>query len=114
MTTRGMVPHAALAFVLAIASACEQNVTEVTLLMEEFRFEPSQVTVSGRTPLRLRVVNHGHEAHEFLVPSLFPDAVRIDPGRTVEILVTPPPGTYAFRCRIRGHGGMDGTLIVAS
>ncbi|HZS12221.1 MAG TPA: cupredoxin domain-containing protein [Nitrospirales bacterium] len=106
--------HGAVAFLIASTAACEPSVTEVTLMMEEFRFVPSQITVPAGTPLRLHVQNRGHEPHEFQFPRVFSDAIRIEPGRTAELLITPRPGIQAFRCRIRGHGGMEGTLIASS
>ncbi|MER3424925.1 MAG: hypothetical protein C4293_18585 [Nitrospiraceae bacterium] len=77
-------------------------------------------------PALLRIVNEGREIHEFGSPLLsdpqvhvrieppqnLPSNVRITPGRTATITLQAPPGTYLFRCVIRGHAGMTGTLII--
>ncbi len=80
-------------------------------------------------PIHLLIVNEGRERREF-TSSLLANAeiqiladppltltrntgtVSIDPGRSVEIRVQAPASTCLFHCRIRGHAGMRGVMIV--
>ncbi len=99
------------------------------LVAQDYRFVPTDIRVLADRPIRLLIVNEGRERHEF-TSSLLAKAevqmladppltltrntgtVSIDPGRSVEIRVQAPAGTYLFHCRIRGHAGMRGTMIV--
>ncbi len=99
------------------------------LAAQDYRFVPTDIHVLADRPIRLLIVNEGRERHEF-TSSLLANAevqiltdppftltrnsgtVSIDPGRSVEIRVQAPAGTYLFHCRIRGHAGMRGTMIV--
>lgn len=109
--------------------ACEPRVQEVRIAAQDFRFIPSEIRLHAADPIRLVIVNEGREPHDFTSPLLFdprvrnlPDAgpgqpqqsgrFRILPGRSVTVTFQAPPGTYLFRCQIRGHAGMIGTLIV--
>jgi plastocyanin len=105
--------------------ACD-GAQRVALTTEDFRFTPDVVRVKA-APLILRVYNAGREVHEFDSPVLMyaPKAAKskdasasdanglvIRPGQSVEIAMAPPPGTYLYICRRKGHGNMTGTLIV--
>ncbi len=99
------------------------------LAAQDYRFVPTDIRVLADRPIRLLIVNEGRERHEF-TSSLLANAevqiltdppftltrnsgtVSIDPGRSVEIRVQAPAGTYLFHCQIRGHTGMRGTMIV--
>ncbi len=39
--------------------------------------------------------------------------VRLGPGESIKFVVRLPPGTYPFRCWIKGHTGMEGTIQVS-
>ncbi len=99
----------------------------MSLTAEDFRFMPAIVRVSASAPLSLSVYNAGREIHEFDSPILMyaPDAaaqgnkdaggspgILIKPGQSVKFLAAPPPGTYLYICRRKGHANMTGTLIV--
>jgi plastocyanin len=103
--------------------ACDQT-QSVSLNAEDFRFTPQLVTVSSETPLILTVYNSGREVHEFDSPLLMYAAnisaagsmketgIVLEPGKSVQLTMAPPPGTYLYICRRKGHASMAGTLIV--
>lgn len=110
----------------ASLQACDGTQT-VSLTAEDFRFVPGMVRVSASAPLTLSVYNAGREIHEFDSPILAyaPKAAAqgvkdsdgspgmlIKPGQRVRLVAAPPPGTYLYICRRKGHANMTGTLIV--
>jgi plastocyanin len=100
--------------------ACDGPMQPVSLTAEDFRFVPDVVRVNASRPLSISVYNGGREAHEFdsrmlvygvnVVPH--GSGMRLQPGDTLGIVVAPPPGTYLYICRRKGHANMTGTLIV--
>lgn len=114
------------AAVIALAAAlvaCERGEQAVRVAAQDFRFSPDTVRLHADAPARLTIVNEGREPHEFTSPLLTdarvrlleaPESFRLPPGRSLAIVFQAPPGTYPFRCRVRGHPGMEGTLIVES
>jgi plastocyanin len=89
--------------------------------MQDFRFTPAEVRLSSSKTIRLTIVNEGREPHIFESPLLAhrlkdprePESgIRITPNQRVDTMIQPVPGTYLFYCKIRGHTGMTGTLIV--
>lgn len=110
---------------LGLGLACDGTQT-VSLTAEDFRFVPSLIRVAGTAPLTLVVYNAGREVHEFDSPVLlYADRaslqeqaggatapVTLRPGQSLRLLVAPPPGTYLYICRRKGHGDMTGTLLV--
>ncbi|WP_447972556.1 cupredoxin domain-containing protein [Nitrospira sp. Kam-Ns4a] len=113
---------------LLLTSSCTLSVQSIRIAAQDFRFVPALVQVEASRPVRLVVVNEGREVHEFAAtlladphaqifsepPQTAPrgEGLRLPPGKTLEILLRPQPGTYLFRCLIRGHAGMQGTLVV--
>jgi plastocyanin len=101
-------------------SACTSSTTQtVTIVAQDFRFVPAEVRVNEDRPFRLTIRNEGREAHVFASPLLGlggerATAIEIQPGKTVQVEMRAPAGTYAFRCARRGHGGMEGLMIVES
>lgn len=106
--------------------ACDATQT-VSLTAEDFRFVPDLVRVSASSPITLSVYNAGREVHEFDSPILLyaaqmqpPDAtvksggpgIVLPPGKSLQLVMAPPPGTYLYICRRKGHADMTGTLIV--
>jgi uncharacterized cupredoxin-like copper-binding protein len=85
---------------------------------------PQLVTVSSGSPLILTIYNSGREVHEFDSPVLLYAAntssagsmqktgIVLEPGKSVQLAMAPPPGTYLYICRRKGHANMAGTLIV--
>lgn len=115
-----------LGFVLMALIACDGTQT-VSLTAEDFRFMPNLVRVTASSPITLSVYNAGREVHEFDSPILLyaaqvqPPAattqstgpgILIPPGKSLQLIMAPPPGTYLYICRRKGHADMTGTLIV--
>ncbi len=99
------------------------NAQSVTLTAEDFRFVPAMVRVSSSAPVKLSVYNAGREVHDFDSPVLIYAAAQpspeasspgseLKPGQSLNLILAPPPGTYLYICRRKGHGNMTGTLIV--
>lgn len=117
-------PLVALVITASVAlAACEPREQEVRLAAQDFRFTPSLIRVRADLPVRLTMLNEGREPHEFSSPLLTdsrvrllaaPESSRVPPGRSITVLFQAPPGTYPFTCRVRGHHGMDGMVIVES
>lgn len=115
-----------LLFFLLVAStfvACDQT-QSVSLIAEDFRFTPQLVRVSSASPLILTLYNAGREVHEFdssvlmyagnrsSAVSMKETGILLEPGKSVQLIMAPPAGTYLYICRRKGHGNMTGTLIV--
>ncbi|MEW6543351.1 MAG: cupredoxin domain-containing protein [Nitrospirota bacterium] len=115
---------------LVIATACNVREQTARITAQDHRFVPAEIRLSAASPFRLTLTNEGREPHEFASPLLTDPQVRIladdsgtaratgrilvRPGRSADVAVLAPAGTYLFRCKVRGHGGMTGTLIVES
>jgi plastocyanin len=110
-------------------SSCDTAFSSVTITAEEFRFTPNFVRLPPRQIIRLIVRNQGREPHVFQSPILTlrdvrfgggswegqvkgRDGIVIQPGKRIELSVELSEGLYPFRCRIKGHKGMEGTLVV--
>ena len=105
--------------------ACNRS-QSVSLTAEDFRFTPDLVKVSSTSPLILTVYNSGREIHEFDSPILAyapktslsaalkgtGPGIVIEPGKSVQLAMAPPPGKYLYICRRKGHVNMTGSLIV--
>jgi plastocyanin len=111
-------------FLSSLVAACERT-QQVSLTAEDFRFVPNLVRVTASLPITLSVYNAGRETHEFDSPILLYAAktaipppksdspgILLPPGQTIQIAMAPPPGTYLYICRRKGHANMTGTLIV--
>ena len=87
------------------------------------------IHVASNRPIELTLFNEGREIHEFQSPLLsdrsvviesvflngeptIPEHLRIAPGKRLNLHFRAQPGTYLFSCKVRGHSGMSGTLIV--
>lgn len=106
--------------------ACDGPMQTVSLTTEDFRFVPDVVRVNASAPLLLSIYNAGREAHEFDSPLLMYSeksvpvrsstssglGISLQPGDTLRLVVAPPPGTYLYICRRKGHANMTGTIIV--
>jgi len=110
-----------------IPVACDQPAQTVTLTAEDFRYVPLLARASSSAPLTLSVYNAGREVHEFDSPILIytvettasiastksaTHGIILEPGKSMQIVVAPPPGTYLSICRRKGHANMIGTLII--
>jgi len=109
-----------------LLSACDAPLQTVSLTTDDFRFIPEMVEVKTSAPLSITIYNAGRETHEFDSPVLMysvqmPDGsnmssggsgISLQPGSRVRLVVAPPPGTYLYICRRKGHANMTGTIIV--
>ena len=110
-------------------SSCDGADTTVNITAEEFRFSPKTFDLPPDQLVRIIVRNQGREQHVFQSPILAQKTVRvlenssdgrrprgeaipIEPGERVELFMKLSPGLYRFWCRIRGHAGMEGILMV--
>jgi uncharacterized cupredoxin-like copper-binding protein len=104
--------------------ACDGGPQNVTLTTQDYRFNRMLVHVEAGRPLALTLFNAGREIHEFASPlmlyvrqsdgaSLQSDSVPVtlEPGRSVQLLMEAPAGTYLYWCNRKGHH-MSGTLII--
>jgi plastocyanin len=109
--------------VATVLVGCEDSQT-VSLAAEDFRFTLPLIRVNSSEPITLTVYNAGREVHEFDSPILAyaPKLIRtggsrssglvLAPEQSLQLVVAPPPGTYLYSCRRKGHVNMIGTLIV--
>lgn len=112
-----------------VLAACEPGIQDIRIAAQEFRFVPAEIRLDASRPVRLTIANEGRQPHEFtsallanpkvrILSNVEPaeyrgtDGVTIPPGRSVTVTLQAPPGAYVFHCKIRGHGGMIGTMIV--
>lgn len=121
-----VLPFFLYTFLVLMNGGCDRTPT-VSLTIEDFRFTPELVRIGATSPVTLTVYNAGREIHEFdslalryttkIPPSDTTvgsngSGIPIEPGKSAHFTMTPPPGTYLFRCRRKGHANMTGTLIV--
>jgi uncharacterized cupredoxin-like copper-binding protein len=112
-----------------LTSACDRERQTVQVTAQDFRFTPHEIRLRSSEPVELTIVNEGREIHEFETPLLThqalrilppgwpidqirPGALRLPPNRRVSLAFVAPPGAYLFHCRIRGHAGMSGMIVV--
>ena len=110
----------ALVVVVAFAG-CDRKAQSVLITAQDFRFTPAEVHLTSASPIHLTIINEGREPHEFESSLLAhrvdgssggTTSVRVLPNQQTDMMIRTIPGTYIFYCRIRGHGGMSGTIIV--
>ena len=109
--------------------SCDAGFYSATITAEEFRFTPNLVKFPAGKEVRLVIRNQGRERHVFQSPILAFKNVRVDghsrasggkggeeiqlkPGERNELWLVLPEGYYPFQCRIKGHKGMEGALVV--
>lgn len=97
----------------------------VAVRLSSFAFEPRAIALTAGQPVTLHLVNSGGGGHNFSAPQFFAAATNVSgpvrdgsvevPGRqSVDITLTPSPGTYQLRCTHTMHTafGMRGTITV--
>jgi plastocyanin len=105
------------------APAAPPRTVEVRL--SNFSFEPHAIGLTAGRPIILHLVNNGSGGHNFSAPQFFAASTGVSgpvdegvvevPGhQSVDITLTPSPGTYPVRCTHRLHTtfGMRGTITV--
>jgi uncharacterized cupredoxin-like copper-binding protein len=114
--------------VLVVASACGPSgppaagaalpPEQITLIgTDDFRFNPSAVTVKAGQPLEVTFQNGGEILHDFTAQQGLAKPVTIleQGGQSGTATITyDKPGTYKFLCSQPGHDqlGMHGTITV--
>ena len=114
--------------VLFVASACAPAAApaagaalpaeQITVTgSDDFRFNPSTITVQAGQPLEVTFQNGGEILHDFTVQQGLTNPVTIleQPGTSGTATITyAKPGTYKFFCSQPGHDqlGMHGTITV--
>ncbi len=86
----------------------------VTMEAGNFYFKPKDVKIPAHTPVTFKITNVAEIPHNFSIDVLAISAA-LDPGKTTDVIVNAPAGTYQFYCNLPGHraAGMEGTLTVA-
>ena len=84
---------------------------------DDFRFNPSTITLKAGQPLQVTFQNSGEILHDFTVQQGLARPITIleDGGKSGTATVTyDKPGTYKFFCSQPGHdqAGMHGTITV--
>ncbi len=115
---------------LALQGSCEwSGSSTIIVTAEEFRFSPARIEWATNQPLRLLIRNQGYERHVFHSQELFgpkadilwhqpkvvlqeANAIVLEPGQSIELFFTASAGLYPFRCWIKGHTGMEGTILI--
>lgn len=97
----------------------------IEIRLSNFAFEPRAIALTAGRPVTLHLVNSGGGGHNFSAPQFFAASTGVSgpvdegavevPGRqSVDITLTPSPGTYQLRCTHTMHStlGMRGTITV--
>lgn len=82
---------------------------ETRVGMEDFKFDPSSLSVSSGTTLELD--NEGQAPHTFTIDGQDVD-VQVDAGQNGTASIDFAAGTYDFYCKFHKSQGMTGTLTV--
>jgi uncharacterized cupredoxin-like copper-binding protein len=114
--------------VLFVASACAPAAApaagaalppeQITVTgSDDFRFNPSTITVKAGQPLEVTFQNGGEILHDFTAQQglTTPVVITEDGGKSGTATITyAKPGTYKFLCSQPGHDqlGMHGTITV--
>lgn len=127
---QSLIPLLCLLLFLLSLSACSSDYQDVTIIVDDFRFSPARVDVQAGQPVHLVVRNQGRAMHRFqsglfaqprvevmsdtgLQAGSLKQGVPLAPGQRLELMLTLLPGVYHFRCPIKGHRGMQGTIVVS-
>ena len=135
-TVRLLMPALILTLTLAACGSAASSSTTpkaVTLTLNEFQFQPAEITANVDQPIKLVLKNNGTVLHDFVSTDAMVEVMEehgaehdmagmqtnmhaaIEAGQqsTLEFKAT-QPGTYTFYCTIAGHreAGMEGKLIV--
>jgi uncharacterized cupredoxin-like copper-binding protein len=105
------------------APAAAPRTVEVRL--SNFAFTPEAIALTAGRPIVLHLVNTGGGAHNFSAPQFFAAStnvsgpvhegvVEVAGHQSVDITLTPSPGSYRLRCTHTMHStfGMHGTITV--
>lgn len=98
----------------AASGSAEQDVIVGVTMNDAFEFDPGILTIPANTNVTLRISNEGFLQHGFQIVGTAYATEEFHNGKSVDLVVNLPPGTYTFICPVPGHEslGMTGTLIV--
>lgn len=87
---------------------------EVSVIADEFSFEPNQLELIVGEPVNLTIRNDGAASHDFVVEELGVRIVVSSGDEATAGFVPERTGTFDFSCTVPGHAGagMVGTLTV--
>ena len=109
-----------MAIVVLTGAGCQSQqadasqVTDITVVTSEFKFNPDTITVRAGQRVRVTLDNKGTLKHDFHQPDLNLHA-EVDAGKKTTFEFTPTrTGTFDLTCDVPGHkdAGMVGRLIV--
>lgn len=112
---RSLVIASLLTAAVALTACTAQAVpSTLEVVMSEFKFEPTPITLPADTEVELTVINAGVVEHDLMIGALGVH-VRLDPNRRTSLTLGPlPAGTYEAYCTVPGHreAGMVTTVTV--
>lgn len=91
------------------------GVKELTVIGEEYRFQPSSITLKKSERVKITFKNNGRTVHNLIIEELGIKTKTIGAAQADTIEFTAPvTGTFIFFCSVPGHraAGMEGSLIV--
>jgi plastocyanin len=111
----------------SVQAQAPQPVT-VSIIMENFKFEPNILQLRAGVPTVLHLTNNASGGHNFTAPEFFASAriapasqalvhngvVEVPKHSSVDVVVTPAAGQYPLKCSHTLHAafGMKGTITV--
>lgn len=97
------------------SSTSTSGVREITLVFNDFAFEPQEIRVKSGERVRLVIRNNGSVAHDWYVDALDLNTPRVLAGQSATFEFTAgAAGRYEVICTEPGHEalGMTGWLII--
>lgn len=114
-----------LSLLIAVPAAAAAQPAAVEVTLSNFDFTPQTIRLRAGQPVVLRLVNSAGGGHNFSAPQFFAAAqgvsgpvrdgtVEVAGHQSVEVRLTPAPGTYRLKCTHTLHAafGMRGQIIV--
>ena len=99
----------------AVASPASGGLAQtINLDMEDIKFSKDALTIPANTDVTIHLTNTGVTDHDFSIDALKISTGPVAPGKSVDVKINAPAGTYTYYCNIPGHeaAGMKGTLTV--
>lgn len=87
---------------------------DVTVVMVDIAFEPSEFTIAADTDVVVSLPNEGVLEHNFVIDELDIASDLVPGGESTTVTINAAAGTYEYYCSVPGHkeAGMVGTLTV--
>lgn len=105
----------AAAFLITGLSGCGGGGPEVSVVLSEFAFEPSRISIPRSQKTAIKLQNKGSVEHNLSVPQLNVTSATVAPGKTGVLEFAVPRGGAPLKvvCTIPGHeeAGMVGELV---